>query len=713
MKKVLLLLLTLCIACITHAQNIGIGTTTPAASAKLDIVASDKGILIPRMTTAQRTAITNPASALLVYDTDTQGFWYYDGGAWQNLTNGSTGWLLQGNAGTDTATHSIGTTDNQPLSFKINNTRSGLLGTNGNIFLGQESGLGNTTGYSNIAIGKRALRSNSFGSNLVAIGDSALYFNDSSTYNTAVGSKALFNNRSGRGNTAIGFNAMQNNSTGNFNTVLGHQALHFHGQGDGNTAIGFQAMANSNYGSRNISIGSRSLFNNYDGNDNIAIGDLSLNYNTSGNGNVAIGTQVLYSNDGFSNIAIGTKALYSNTGPSNLVAIGDSALYHNSINPTDDEHGQWNVAVGSKASFANRTGWSNTAVGFEAGLSNEVGSNFTAVGYQALHDQVSGYANTAFGSKSLMGNVSGHYNVAMGSSTLSINDNGNNNTAIGHQAMQHIISGMGNTAVGSAAFAGNTFEDYSGTFNTALGYSASCANGLYNAIAIGARAIVEASNSLVLGGIKGLNSATSDVNVGIGTSTPDHALEIYANSARDGKVQLHLFETENDFARLKMGNNTTNRYWDIAANPQVVSTNSLLNFYLDGVGNILSLYGNGNALLMGTLTQNSDITLKTNILPLTNVLSAVLSLNGYHYQWKDKHRDQSLQIGLLAQEVQQYFPELVKANDQGVLGVNYSGLVPVVIEAMKEQEKKIRSMEQRIEQLEQRIIRMNPKNQNT
>ncbi|MFT3982056.1 MAG: hypothetical protein QM687_16430 [Ferruginibacter sp.] len=67
------------------AQNVGIGTTTPNASALLDISSTTKGVLVPRMTSAQRTGIASPVKGLLVFDTDTNGFWYYNGSAWNNL----------------------------------------------------------------------------------------------------------------------------------------------------------------------------------------------------------------------------------------------------------------------------------------------------------------------------------------------------------------------------------------------------------------------------------------------------------------------------------------------------------------------------------------------------------------------------------------------------------------------------------------------------
>lgn len=70
-----------------HAQNIGLGTTTPHASAQLDISATNRGLLIPRVTQANRPP--NPATGLLIYQTDnTPGFYFYNGTAWQMLGGG-------------------------------------------------------------------------------------------------------------------------------------------------------------------------------------------------------------------------------------------------------------------------------------------------------------------------------------------------------------------------------------------------------------------------------------------------------------------------------------------------------------------------------------------------------------------------------------------------------------------------------------------------
>ncbi len=109
---------------------------------------------------------------------------------------------------------------------------------------------------------------------------------------------------------------------------------------------------------------------------------------------------------------------------------------------------------------------------------------------------------------------------------------------------------------------------------------------------------------------------------------------------------------------------------------------------------------NGNATLAGVLTQNSDETLKKNIEPIANASHLLQQLHGYRYQWKDANADADIQLGLLAQEVQKVLPELVKKGDNGKLGVNYSGLIPVLLEALKEQQATIVSLLERIGRLE-------------
>ncbi|MBL0073417.1 MAG: hypothetical protein IPP34_17025 [Bacteroidetes bacterium] len=76
------------------AQNIGINNPVPDASAVLDIVSSDKGLLVPRLTTVQRLTI-RPATGLLVFDTSLNTFFYFDGTIWIGLLSGVPGGLTE------------------------------------------------------------------------------------------------------------------------------------------------------------------------------------------------------------------------------------------------------------------------------------------------------------------------------------------------------------------------------------------------------------------------------------------------------------------------------------------------------------------------------------------------------------------------------------------------------------------------------------------
>jgi hypothetical protein len=83
-----------------HTQ-VGIGTSTPHASSILDISSSSKGLLIPRMTSAQRSAITSPSEGLMVYQTDgSKGIWIYIGNDWKiafvSMTLGATSNSISG-----------------------------------------------------------------------------------------------------------------------------------------------------------------------------------------------------------------------------------------------------------------------------------------------------------------------------------------------------------------------------------------------------------------------------------------------------------------------------------------------------------------------------------------------------------------------------------------------------------------------------------------
>lgn len=128
-------LFLLLISSASFAQ-VGIGVAPPHSSAMLEVNSTVSGVLIPRMTQAQRTAIVSPSTGLLVYQTNgASGFWYYNGTAW--TTFGSTGWSLTGDAGTNPTTNFLGTTDNQDFVIATNNNERVRVQADGDVGIGQ------------------------------------------------------------------------------------------------------------------------------------------------------------------------------------------------------------------------------------------------------------------------------------------------------------------------------------------------------------------------------------------------------------------------------------------------------------------------------------------------------------------------------------------------------------------------------------------------
>jgi hypothetical protein len=86
MKKIIgVIIFITAIFCADAQNNVGIGILNPDPSAILDLTASDKGLLVPRMDSLQRNAIATPANGLVVYDNTYQCLYYYKSNTWQSL----------------------------------------------------------------------------------------------------------------------------------------------------------------------------------------------------------------------------------------------------------------------------------------------------------------------------------------------------------------------------------------------------------------------------------------------------------------------------------------------------------------------------------------------------------------------------------------------------------------------------------------------------
>jgi len=311
MKKLKLLLATAFILMLTmnsFSQGVGINNDESDAdpSAMLDVKSTDKGMLVPRMTLAQRNAIATPATGLLIFQTDnTPGFYYYTGTDWISI-------------GSET--------------LKINDLADGKSDVNGSsLFLGVDAGKNDDgSDNSNVGIGFGTLSSNSTGENNTAIGFGTLSSNITGNSNTASGIGALVYNTSGNDNAAYGINALYSNTTGHSNVAFGVCALLKNTDRSNLVAIGDSALYHNGEGSTtsdeasyNIALGSKALYSNTTGYCNSATGYQALYSNTTGYGNSATGYLALYSNTtGFGNTALGTDAYFFANNLNNTTCIG-------------------------------------------------------------------------------------------------------------------------------------------------------------------------------------------------------------------------------------------------------------------------------------------------------------------------------------------------------------------------------------------------------
>ncbi|MCH8331332.1 MAG: hypothetical protein IH946_08110 [Bacteroidetes bacterium] len=351
---------------IVAQSQFGFNTETPHASAVLEIVDTNRGLIIPRMTTTHRTSIASPAGGLLVYDSTTTSFWYYVSPSWVELVYGNVNNLSDQDGNTKIQVEETGDDDVIRFDiagtefFRMNNGRLEVLNTGGSIFIGDSSGANDDlTSNKNIFIGYHAGKNSTTGFNSHAAGYQALYSNTTGASNIAIGYNAVYTNTTGSSNVGIGDRSLYSNTTGPSNTAIGYQALYSNTTGWDNTATGYRSLYSNTTAGANTAHGYLALYTNSTGANNTTSGFMSLHLNTTGYKNTSNGARALFSNTtGYQNTAIGFKAHYSNTTGYDNTIIGDSTGYENT------------------------TGFRNTYIGKQAG-GLATANNSVAIGYNA------------------------------------------------------------------------------------------------------------------------------------------------------------------------------------------------------------------------------------------------------------------------------------------------------------------------------------------
>jgi hypothetical protein len=483
----------------------------------------------------------------------------------------------------------------------------------------------------------------------------------------------------GKFSQSMGFKTIAN---GDYSTSIGKNAVasmtNSFAFGDSPVASGIDSYAfgagATAYGKGSYALGSidRDTLGNTTGAKTTAWGDYSF----------AIGQGAVTSNT--SAFAFGASATASGKGSSAFgLATAASGTASTSIGFGTAAKGEYSTALGS--------------------LTRSYGTASTSMG---LFTEAKGDASTAMG---MLTSATGQASTALGYSSAT---NADNATAMGYGTL---ASGIGSTAMGLSTSA-------SGTGSTSMG-SSTVASG-YFSTALGYNTTAQCFGSLVIGRYNTYSGLSDEWNfwdpvfvIGNGSSseTRSNALTVYKNGIADLGWFINLNKTSTGEA-LKVSDAQAIWYdgtyfswgyggtYNVFADKVSVGTTANPGSY--------SLYVAGSAYSTGSFISASDIRWKKNIAQMGSVLDKVILLNGVTYKWRNDefpeiHFESGTQIGLIAQEVEKIFPELVKTDDKGYKGVNYDKLSVLLLEGMKEQQKQIEFFKNENQQLRSELQSLN------
>ena len=486
---------------------------------------------------------------------------------------------------------------NATTQFNLGSSRVLSASTAGNLFVGQSAGQSNSTGGVNTFLGQSAGLSNTTGS-----------------FNSFVGNFTGASNTSGCCNNFFGNSAGQSTTTGSLNSFFG----------------GSVGLFNT-IGSSNAFFGDRTGQNNTTGSNNSFYGIFAGQGNTTGNNNTLVGegTDVGSGNLSFA-AAIGSGAVVNT---SNTVVLGRNA-------DTVQVPGSLNVAGTFGANILNATTQFN--LGGVRVLSRP-GTNNLFAGVLA-GNQTTGAGNSFFGSSSGLLNTAGANNSYFGLDAGSVTTGSGNSFFGANAGSNGAGSADANTFIGSNT--DFTITQSTGDHNTLLGANSKIdpvtnGNVLKYATAIGAGAVVQFSDMILLGKVAGT-------------------------------------------------------YDGVARSADIVRTTGLLQ-----VGTFGSPGGNPLCYNDGIAFCSSSLRYKTNVQPYLGGLNILQRLKPISYTWK---RNGRRDLGFGAEQVAEVEPLLTFKNEKGEIeGVNYGQISTVLVNAIKEQQAQIAQQEQRLQAQQKQI----------
>jgi len=494
---------------ITNISHVSIGTSSSTTSAALEIESTTQGVLIPRMSTAQRTGISSPANGLLIYDNTLEAFFIYGDNSWVDLSTPAGIWTKNAsniyltdnsnNVGIGTTTPdgslvikaNASSTDTDVLfEIKDKDGNSVMQVTSAGVRINVKDGGDDARGAAGgFAVGRIGTARTGGNTLMKVTSDSIRMYVGSGT-------------RSNRGGFAVGRigTARSGNSTDEFFRVTPDSVRVYIKEGDatraaaGGFAVGrigtARALTNDKFlhvmsdSTRvNVDEGTRAARGGFAvgrigtarGNptkfmhmtkNNYFIGDNSGSNNTSGLYNLFFGYESGKTNTtGGDNSFFGYKSGYTNTAGTNNVFVGKESGYSNTT-------GTFNVFVGNESGYSNENANYNTFLGYRSGYSNIGGANSyegafnTFMGYESGYSNSTGYKNVSIGYRAGKFTTTGRYNVFIGPEAGRGLTTGQANICIGIYAGVALTSGEGNIMLGlDAGYVNSTGVDnvYLGT----------------------------------------------------------------------------------------------------------------------------------------------------------------------------------------------------------------------------------------------------------
>lgn len=705
-----------------QAQNVSINDNgaPPDSSAMLDVSSTTKGFLAPRMTQSQRNGISNPATGLLIYQTDNSpGYRIYDGSSWA-APGSAFRWNITGNSSTSPSSDYLGTSDAVDFVIRTNATERMRIESGGSVGIG-------TSGPVNLLdVAGAAVIGTSYSGSITAPSNGLLV---EGFMGVGVSSATQPLMLAGSGGSAVGItqSSVGGSATMELTTSDGSNdqatRLLLRGAAD-DTDVEFYTGASGSEAvtlfiegtNSNVGIGTSTPANRLDVEGGMAIGSTYSGTSTAPTngllveGQTRIGTNSFslpamfeVENNSFSWASIidqNYSGSSANFGQYIDVANTGTAAKFGQYIDMDATSGSTNSVYGSYA-YMNAT--SGSSIGYFVEV-NTAGSNVD-YGFYAIGEEQNYFSgNLSLGSLSSTNKLDVEGGAAIGASfsgNATAPSNGlivEGNVGIGENNPQTSLDVVDFAVIGNLSVGSQSTDQASGN-SVGLGFLTT--PWLYtNAIeAQGERG--SASTLLTLGddGVYGGGDEIHLVTAGNSRFMVDSDGEIGAGTSdplRDFHI-VHKSGGSNDGLGLENASGGSD-IWHLYT----------------WLGNDLGLFFNGTHMGSfddsdGSYSTSSDIRLKKNIATKSGLLNEVMQLRVAEYHFLEQDESSPKEIGFIAQEVLPLFPHLINqpgSEQEGgtaYYAMDYAGVSALAIGAIQEQQQIISSQEDRITQMEEQI----------